>query len=157
MQASKKFLRKSIKAQLPNIVTFPDASNHLTILHTFSHLLIKELCTISGYSLGSIRERLYIKHDDDGQLVKSGILLYTSGPSSDGTLGGLVRQGTEEALRTSDWSRHRSIADVFKRSVCYHREPTINERNGAACHSCVYLPETKAIEFGNMFLDRRWA
>ena len=155
MQASKKFLRKSIKAQLPNILTFPDAANHLSVLHTFSHLLIKELCTISGYSLGSIRERLYIKHDDEGQLVKSGILLYTSGPSSDGTLGGLVRQGTEEL---SEHLIRRAIEALMMCSndpVCYNHEPNINERNGAACHSCVYLPETSC-ELGNMFLDRRW-
>ena len=156
MQASKKFLRKSIKAQLPNIVTFPGASNHLTILHTFSHLLIKELCTISGYSLGSIRERLYIKHDDNGQLVKSGILLYTSGPSSDGTLGGLVRQGTEELSEHLIGRAIEALLMCSNDPVCYHHQPTINERNGAACHSCVYLPETSC-EFGNMFLDRRWA
>ena len=33
-----------------------NGTNALTVLHTFSHLVIKELCMISGYSLGSIRE-----------------------------------------------------------------------------------------------------
>ena len=46
-----------------SIATELDLSNtliqrNLPILHTFSHLLIKELCSESGYSLGSIGERL---------------------------------------------------------------------------------------------------
>ena len=63
-----------------------------TVLHTFSHLLIKEFALISGFSLGSIRERLYLDMDEH-RVQSAGILLYTSGASSDGTLGGLVQQG----------------------------------------------------------------
>ena len=57
-----------------------------TILHTFSHMLIRELANLSGFSLGSIRERLYFDANEAGEISHCGILLYTSGSSSDGTL-----------------------------------------------------------------------
>lgn len=57
------------------------------LLHTLSHTLIRELANLSGYSEASIRERIY------RGAGKNGILLYTATPSSDGSLGGLVRQG----------------------------------------------------------------
>ena len=44
---------------------------------------------MSGYSLGSIRERLFFEADN-GNCENAGILIYTSSPSSDGTLGGLA-------------------------------------------------------------------
>ena len=46
-----------------------------TDVHTFSHLIIKELCQASGYSLGSITERLYLETDEQ-HVQKAGILLY---------------------------------------------------------------------------------
>lgn len=66
------------------------------LLHTMSHLLIKQLALDSGYGLGSLRERLYFKNKQ-GDLV-AGILIYTASTASGGTLGGLVRQGTPERI-----------------------------------------------------------
>ena len=43
----------------------PHVKSSLPILHTLSHLLIKELCVESGYSVGSIGERLYLQGDDN--------------------------------------------------------------------------------------------
>ena len=155
MVHSSKWLRKSVGQQLPTINEFSIANNHITVLHTFSHLLIRELCVISGYSLGSIRERLYLHHDEHGRITSAGILLYTSGPSSDGTLGGLVRQGTQTLTETLISRALESLDMCSNDPVCFHHEPTASERNGAACHACLYLPETSC-EFGNLFLDRRW-
>lgn len=155
MVHSSQRLRRSIKQQLPTLEEFTSAKNHITVLHTFSHLLIRELCTISGYSLGSIRERLYLHHDQDGKITSAGILLFTSGPSSDGTLGGLVRQGTQPLTEVLISRALESLGMCSNDPVCYDHQPTGSEPNGAACHSCLYLPETSC-EFGNMFLDRRW-
>ncbi len=56
------------------------------MIHTLSHLLIKQLSLECGYSSASIRERLYYKSDGEDQWV--GVLLYTANASADGTLGG---------------------------------------------------------------------
>ena len=39
----------------------PVVASALPIVHTFSHLMIRELCNESGYGIGSIKERLYIE------------------------------------------------------------------------------------------------
>ena len=91
----------------------------------------------SGFSLGSVRERLYFDYED-GVVKHAGILLYTSAPSSDGTLGGLVQQG-------SSVSKIDEIVQVALESlefcsndpICFEHLPTADETNGAAClHMC---------------------
>jgi len=132
------------------------SGNHLTIVHTLSHLLIREICSLSGYSLGSISERLYLEEGDDGSVISAGILIYTSGPSSDGTLGGLVRQGTPKLMENLIRRAISSIKTCSNDPVCHRHTPSPSERNGAACHSCLYLPETSC-ELNNLYLDRRWS
>jgi hypothetical protein len=65
-------LLPSFREQMP-AVEKPNGQSSLTILHTFSHLIIKELCGMSGYALGSIRERLYLDVDDEGLVKTAGI------------------------------------------------------------------------------------
>ena len=61
------------------------------LLHTVSHLLMRQVALECGYSAASIRERLYCRQagDTEGPPM-AGILLYTAAPDSEGTLGGLV-------------------------------------------------------------------
>ena len=61
------------------------------MLHTLSHLLIRELALECGYNAASIRERIYA--DTEGDQQQAGILIYTAAADSDGTLGGLVELG----------------------------------------------------------------
>ena len=77
-------LPTALKMQIQCLEVNGEARNAFTVLHTFSHLLLKQLCMESGYSLSSVAERLFFETNDDGQPEKAGILLYTSGPSSDG-------------------------------------------------------------------------
>ncbi|WP_295539903.1 DUF1998 domain-containing protein, partial [Thiolapillus sp.] len=56
------------------------------MLHTLSHLLIRELALDCGYNAASIRERIYA--DVEGENPQAGILIYTAAADSDGTLGG---------------------------------------------------------------------
>ena len=155
MKSSMEWIRTGVRDQLPTVSESQMGANHLTIVHTFSHLLIRELCEVSGYSLGSIRERLYLHHDESGNLKRAGVFLYTSGPSSEGTLGGLARQGTDDSVQHIIERALSAINDCSNDPVCMDHKPTGNERNGAACHACLYLPETSC-ELGNLFLDRRW-
>jgi hypothetical protein len=85
----------------------------------------------------------------------AGILLYTSAPDSDGTLGGLVRLGLPELL-----SGHIDAA-LESASLCAS-DPTCSEHrpeygnvtlHAAACHACAFAPETSC-ERGNRYLDR---
>lgn len=152
---TKDHIVKNYREQMPYLENNDKNLNEFSVLHTLSHLLIKELCEVSGFSLGSIRERLYMIHNENNEINQCSILLYTSGPSSDGTLGGLVRQATKIQIgKIVD----RAIAaqDMCSNDpVCHDHHPNSDEPNGAACHSCVYLPETSC-ELRNYLLDRRW-
>ena len=114
--------------------------------HTLSHLLIKALCLDCGYSSAAIRERLYIKDNKNG-----GLLLYTSTPGEDGTLGGLVSQvdrfGTifKKALDEIDYCSNDPLCEENKFGE--------GKMNGAACYACCFISETSC-EFGNIALDR---
>lgn len=86
------------------------------MLHTLSHLLIRELALECGYNAASIRERIYA--DTSGDTPQAGILIYTAAADSDGTLGGLVDLGKPENLgRLLEQALNRSkIADHAMRS-----------------------------------------
>ncbi len=67
-------------------------SAKFVMLHTMAHLLISQLSFECGYSIASLSERLYCADKEDGKEM-AGILIYTASGDSEGTLGGLVRQG----------------------------------------------------------------
>ncbi len=117
------------------------------LMHTFSHLLIKQMAMSSGYSSAAIRERIYY-----GDKM-SGILLYTGSSDKEGSLGGLVELGNIDKLRVL-------MRDAFQEALlctndpeCMSNLPAGNNSNGAACHSCCMISET-ACENGNRMLDR---
>lgn len=117
------------------------------LMHTFSHLLIKQMAMSSGYSSAAIRERIYF-----GEKM-SGILLYTGSSDKEGSLGGLVELGNIDKLIVL-------MKDAFQEALlctndpeCMSNLPAGNNSNGAACHSCCMISET-ACENGNRMLDR---
>jgi len=117
------------------------------LMHTFAHLLIKQMSMSSGYSSSAIRERIYF-----GDKM-SGILLYTGSADKEGSLGGLVELGTIKSLNVL-------MRDAFQEALlctndpeCLNNIPAGNNSNGAACHSCCMISET-ACENGNRMLDR---
>jgi hypothetical protein len=123
------------------------------LLHTISHMLIKQLSFECGYSIANLSERLYCADASDGKQM-AGIFLYTASGDSEGTLGGLVRQGRPDAFpqifkRAIDSARTCSNDPVCILSHGQGRESL----NLAACHACALLPET-CCEERNGFLDR---
>lgn len=122
-------------------------SPRYVMLHTLSHMLIRKLAEFSGYSVSSIRERIYGRDD------MAGILLYTSSPSSDGSLGGLIEQGRKNfgiVMRKAIAQSRICSSDP----LCALLEPGVgNRRSGCACHACLFLPETSC-ECMNNLLDR---
>lgn len=139
-----------------NNVRFPDEETYICpdyyLIHTLSHLLIKELSISSGYSSSSLKERIYFS-DEKGQEMH-GILIYTSSSDSEGTLGGLVKQGVPEkffellaaAIEKAKWC---SFDPVCIESDSQGRDSL----NAAACHACSLISETSC-EKMNVFLDR---
>ena len=130
----------------------PDAE--FVLLHTLSHLLLKQLSFECGYNIASLRERIYYmpkSSDDEGM---AGILLYTASGDSEGTLGGLVRQGQSDCFprifkEAVDRARMCSNDPVCITSSGQGRESL----NLAACHACGLIPETSCEKF-NILLDR---
>lgn len=123
------------------------------LLHTIAHLLIKELSFQSGYDSAALTERIYCNVENKENNM-SGILIYTSSGDSEGTLGGLVRQGRydtfpkilRDAVRKAQWC---SSDPVCIDSLAQGRDSL----NLSACHACSLISETSCEEF-NVLLDR---
>jgi hypothetical protein len=124
------------------------------MLHALSHLLIQAISLECGYGASSLRERIYCSMPGATSSMAA-ILLTTTTPGSEGTLGGLVAQG-------------RRIADHLARAlelgrlcsndpVCATHSPERDQAErhleGAACHGCLYLAEVSC-ERMNRMLDR---
>jgi len=62
------------------------------LLHTLAHVLINQLNFNCAYGSASLRERLYCNFADQKNPMQ-GLLIYTASGDSEGTMGGLVRQG----------------------------------------------------------------
>lgn len=122
------------------------------MLHTFAHLLIRELALECGYNAASIRERIYSKSDKNAPMA--GVLLYTAAADSDGTLGGLVELGKPENLgRLIEQALHRA-AVCSSDPLCSKHNPDVDRSlHAAACHACTFVAETSC-ERGNRYLDR---
>ena len=122
------------------------------LIHTFSHLLMRELALECGYSSASIRERIYSARTEDTEMA--GVLIYTAAPDSEGTLGGLVRLGAPKTLGRLISQALEHAALCASDPLCSEHDPVPDRSlHGAACHACSFAPETSC-EFGNRFLDR---
>jgi hypothetical protein len=119
--------------------------------HTLSHRLITALAVDSGYSAASIRERVYTRLRAAPDPVSGGILLYTSQPGADGSLGGLTAQATRfgQVLDTALYGLNECSNDPICGDSLF--EP--GKVNGAACYACELISET-ACEARNRGLDR---
>ncbi|MDR2881663.1 MAG: DUF1998 domain-containing protein [Azoarcus sp.] len=122
------------------------------MLHTLSHLLIRELALECGYNAASIRERIYA--GVSGTNPQAGILIYTAAADSDGTLGGLVDLGKPENLgRLLRQALHRSKV-CSSDPLCSEHDPAKDRSlHAAACHACSLVAETSC-ERSNRYLDR---
>lgn len=123
------------------------------MLHTLSHLLISQLSFECGYSIASLSERLYCAEQEDGKQM-AGILIYTASGDSEGTLGGLVRQGRSDAFPKILRKAIGKAKTCSNDPVCIMSHGQGRDSlNLAACHACALLPET-CCEERNAFLDR---
>jgi hypothetical protein len=122
------------------------------IVHSFSHLIMRELEFACGYPTASLKERLYIS--SEGKEFMAGILIYTT-DGSEGSMGGLVSQASEQNIE-------KLIKNALLRGVDCSSDPLCWESEGqglfgfnlSSCFSCSLVAET-ACEAMNLGLDRR--
>lgn len=123
------------------------------LIHTFAHLLINQFSFDCGYGSSALRERIYCEKTLNEHKMY-GVLIYTASGDSEGSLGGLVRQGEEGRIEDT-------IVDAVKNAQWCTSDPICIQSAGqgpescnlAACHNCTLLPET-CCEGGNRLLDR---
>jgi hypothetical protein len=130
-------------------VRWPGA--RFVLLHTLSHLLMREMALESGYASASVRERLYARGGADPM---AGLLLYTAASDSEGTLGGLVGLGKPETLEPLLAQALRHAGLCSSDPMCAEHDPAEDTSlHGAGCHACLFASETSC-ERGNGYLDR---
>jgi hypothetical protein len=120
-------------------------------LHALSHLLLRRITFECGYSSSSLRERLYINPDEGS----AGLMIYTADADSEGSLGGLVRQGKRDRLA-------QTLYEAVEHGRWCSADPVCAETAGqglggfnrAACHACQLVSETSCT-CANTLLDRR--
>lgn len=122
------------------------------LIHSFSHMMMRELEFSCGYPTASLKERLYISTNPARQM--SGVLIYTA-EGSEGSMGGLVSQGEPvKILEIIKKGLERSI-NCSSDPLCWESEGQgIFDLNLSACFSCSLVAET-ACEEMNLGLDRR--
>ena len=118
------------------------------LIHTFSHILMRELEFSCGYPTASLKERLYISPR------MSGVLIYTV-EGSEGSMGGLVWQGQPSKVMELMKKAMERAFDCSSDPLCWESDGQgIFDLNLAACFSCGLVSET-ACEERNLILDRR--
>lgn len=118
------------------------------LIHTFAHLLMRELEFSCGYPTASLKERLYISQR------MSGLLIYTA-EGSEGSMGGIVWQAQPERISKLIRDCLVRAEDCSSDPLCWESEGQgILNLNLAACFSCGLVSET-ACEEWNLALDRR--
>lgn len=122
------------------------------LIHSFSHMMMRELEFSCGYPTASLKERLYISTNPEK--LMSGVLIYTA-EGSEGSMGGLVSQGEpRKILEIIKKGLERSI-NCSSDPLCWESEGQgIFDLNLSACFSCSLVAET-ACEEMNLGLDRR--
>lgn len=129
----------------------PELGARYLLLHALAHALMKQLSLQCGYSSASLRELIYAGEGDHDM---AGLMIYTATSDSDGTLGGLQREGNPsrfegmfiEAIRANEWCASDPL--------CIQGLVSSAEASSlACCHSCLLSPETSCQDY-NRFLDR---
>lgn len=120
------------------------------LVHSLAHALMRQLTLSCGYSSASLRERLFV----DEAREMAGLLIYTATADSDGSLGGLERQGRSARINEILPAALRAIAWCSNDPLCIQDISNFSDaQNRAACHACMMAPETSCEEF-NVLLDR---
>jgi hypothetical protein len=132
-----------------------DAPNPLSarflLLHTLSHMLMRQIEAEGGYPAASLTEIIYCAV---APKPMAGVLIHVAVPDLAGSLGGLAeiaepRRFLGILIRALEHARWCSLDPVCSE----HEGQGPGLLNRAACHACTLVPEP-ACEYGNTLLDR---
>ena len=124
-------------------------SSRKLLIHTLSHLIMRELEYVCGYPTSSLQERLYVSENMNGFLI-------SAFDGTDGYMGGLAtlcsNLGQLNAIFESAINRAK---DCSSDPICMESDGQgVSQLNLAACHSCSLIPDISC-ELSNLFLDRK--
>lgn len=133
------------------------SNNEYVLLHSFSHLIMRQISMDCGYNIASLKEKIYSTFIDEEKdcLEMCGVLIYLTSADADGSLGGLTSIGANKvhfekiimnALRKAQWCSADPLCITSK-------QQGFSSLNYSACHDCLLIPETSC-EFRNILLDR---
>lgn len=132
---------------------FASGNVRYILLHTLSHLIIKQLTAQCGYTSASLTEKIYSTINET-DVSMCGILIYTSATDTDGSLGGLSREGEGERMKNTLFAALEEASWCSNDPICISsKSQGYRSLNYAACHACSLLPETSC-ESSNCLLDR---
>lgn len=132
---------------------FSSGNVRYVLLHTLSHLIIKQLTAQCGYTSASLTEKIY-STINGSDVSMCGILIYTSATDTDGSLGGLAREGEGERMKNTLFAALEEASWCSNDPICISsKSQGYRSLNYAACHACSLLPETSC-ESSNCLLDR---
>jgi hypothetical protein len=122
------------------------------LIHSLSHMLMRQVALECGYSSASLRERIYLGTPGSPM---AGLLLSTAASDSEGTLGGLVALGERRHLERILRQGFDDAAHCSSDPLCAEHIPQFPSTtlHNAACHACLFASETSC-EAGNRWLDR---
>jgi hypothetical protein len=124
----------------------------LYLVHTFSHLIMKELEFRCGYPTASLSERIYVSNDDNYKMY--GCLIYTA-EGAEGSMGGLIAQTRPQNLKNLIKSAINRATICNSDPLCWESEGQgLFDLNFASCFSCGLVSETSC-EHRNLYLDRK--
>lgn len=109
-------------------------------MHTFCHLMMKEMEFVCGYPISSMSERLYYVPTDK----KYGFMLYSVGGAS-GSYGGISSLFTSGNIEQIIQNALLLAEDCSNDPIC--------SAEGGSCFGCIQVPETACEEFNN-YLSR---
>lgn len=130
-------------------------SAQYVLLHTFSHLLIREISAVCGYNAASLKEKIYSTYRSAPDCEMAGVLIYVSSTDCDSSLGGLIGTADNSELfgRILDSMLDKALWCSADPLCIGSRAQGTMSLNYSACHNCTLLPETSC-EFFNSCLDR---
>ena len=122
------------------------------LIHTFSHLIMREFEFSCGYPTASLKERIFVSANESNPM--QGVLIYTT-EGSEGSMGGLVSQVEPNIVYSIIYKALKRGVNCSNDPLCWESEGQgLFELNFASCFSCSLTSETSCEAF-NLGLDRR--
>lgn len=156
-EKNKDFISKrddELKVKSANSLQYREPKDTLySLIHSFSHMFIKQLAYESGFSVTELTEKIYYFPEEK----QIGLLIHTTSGDAQCSMGGL-----------SDLADPVKISNIINRSINANlscsNDPLCAESSGqgtsalahAACFGCIMLPEIccEVRPIKNSFLDR---